>query len=134
MKLNGFPIKLPNRRQMRSKIDTSIGLIISKIILRIQNDFFNRYSNDAKHFKTFLLFRIDSEIKIFEVYRKSATSFDLVINLVSKYSIESNKLVYVNLANIWERRHNLTGVHLRVTNVDTNPFVFKQNGVSSFFK
>jgi hypothetical protein len=39
MKLIGFPIKLPNRHQMRSKIDTSIGFIISKIILRIQNDF-----------------------------------------------------------------------------------------------
>ena len=61
---------------------------------------------------------------IFEAYRKEVQA-NLTINRLGK--VRPNRLInFTNYDHIWDRRKNLTGVHLNVAIEINYPFVYKE--------
>ncbi len=101
------------------------------VLLSIHKYFFNFPKITLKS-RIYVLATMATESRMFEVYRKSI-GMELIIAELCKIEIKNKneKLEIKNGDQIWSRRKNLTGVHLKVAYKPSNNYLSVVNNVST---
>ena len=65
---------------------------------------------------------------VFEIYKKMP-SMNLTVTLLCEINNGDGKIEHININNVWIRRKDLSGVHLKVGCIDNNPLISTKDTV-----